>query len=38
MIQKVDSCRPNEKLFEIYRKTYKLYNSIYPRVKDLFNI
>ncbi|WPX09340.1 xylulokinase [Anaerocellum danielii] len=38
MIQKVDSCSPNEKLFEIYRKTYKLYNSIYPRVKDLFNI
>ncbi|WAM35752.1 xylulokinase [Caldicellulosiruptor acetigenus] len=38
MIQKVDSCSPNEKLFEIYRKTYKLYNSIYPRVKDLFNM
>uniref|UniRef100_A0A7C5V2A9 Xylulose kinase n=1 Tax=Caldicellulosiruptor owensensis TaxID=55205 RepID=A0A7C5V2A9_9FIRM len=38
MIQKVDSCRPNEKLFEIYRRTYKLYNSIYPRIKDLFNM
>ncbi|ADQ41498.1 xylulokinase [Caldicellulosiruptor acetigenus I77R1B] len=38
MIQKVDNCSPNEKLFEIYRKTYKLYNSIYPRVKDLFNM
>jgi len=36
MIQKVDVCRPNQELFDIYRKTYKLYNSIYPRVKDLF--
>ncbi|BCS81921.1 xylulokinase [Anaerocellum diazotrophicum] len=37
MIQKVESCSPNKDLFEVYRKTYKLYNSIYPRVKDLFN-
>ncbi|ADQ46908.1 xylulokinase [Caldicellulosiruptor kronotskyensis 2002] len=37
MIQKVESCNPNKDLFEVYRRTYKLYNSIYPRVKDLFN-
>jgi len=36
MIKKVERTQPNDKLFDVYRKTYVKYTSIYPRIKDLF--
>ncbi|MEZ0537530.1 xylulokinase [Caldicellulosiruptoraceae bacterium PP1] len=38
MIVKVEKCEPNQKNYDIYRKSYKLYTSIYPRIKDLYTL
>lgn len=38
MIKKVEVCKPNEALFNVYRKSYNLYNMLYPRVKDLYRV
>jgi len=35
MINRADVCKPNEKLYDVYRKNYNLYCMLYPRVKDL---